>query len=90
MYIKHVYICICTCVYSIRFTYNIYYICTYIMYIKVVKLYTKKAKGMNLGFQRMLISGGERKEVVGMGGEITCLDVDPCRGSNTICAFVNA
>lgn len=24
------------------------------------------------------------------GGEITCLDVDPCRGSNTICAFVNA
>ena len=38
------------------------------MHIKVVKLYTKKAKGMNLGFERMLISGGERKEEDGMGG----------------------
>lgn len=38
------------------------------MHIKVVKLYTKKAKGMNLGFERMLISGGERKEEDGMAG----------------------
>ena len=44
-------------------------ICTYIMHIKVVKPYTKKAKGMNLGFERMLISGGERKEEDGMGGK---------------------
>lgn len=72
------YIYICTCVYGKRFTYNIHYICTYIMHIKVVKPYTKKAKGMNLGFERMLISGGERKEEDGMGGEITWLDVDPC------------
>ena len=39
------------------------------MHIKVVKLYMKKAKGMNLGFERMLISGGDKNEEDGMEGK---------------------
>lgn len=61
--------------------YITYYICTYIIHINTIKLYTKERKRMNLGFKWMLISGGERKQEDVMRVSVW-LDVDPCQGSS--------